>query len=132
MSIYDSILQIPLFRGLSIDSFNEIIEKYKFEFLSYNKDSVIISAGEECDSFKFVISGSVKSELTSEKVKIKLYETISAPNDIVSNCAMGNNFYPVSVVACCDNTGILKIDKQSFLSIMQEHRVILLNYLIYL
>lgn len=132
MSIYDSLLQIPLFKGLSIENFNEIIEKYKFEFLSYNKDSVIIKAGEECNCFKFVISGSVRSEHINEKVKIKLYETISAPNDIISNYALGNNTYPVSVFASDDNTGILVVDKQDFLSIMQEHRVVMLNYLILL
>lgn len=130
MSIYDSLLQIPLFKGLDINSFNEIIEKYRVEFLSFEKDSVIISAGEECDCFKFVISGSVKMEFISESVKIKLYQTISAPNDILSNYALGNNFYPASVTACEENTGILSINKQDFLSIVQEHRVILLNYLI--
>ena len=132
MSIYDSLLQLPLFKGLTIESFNEIIEKYKFEFLSYNKDSVIINAGEECNCFKFVISGSVRSEFINDKVKIKLYETISAPNDIISNYAVGNNIYPISVVAADDNTGILVIDKQDLLSIMQEHRVVMLNYLILL
>lgn len=132
MSIYDSLLQIPLFKGLSVDAFNEIIEKYKFEFLSYNKGSNIINAGDECNYFKFVVSGSIRSELISEKIKIKLYETISAPNDIVSNYVMGNNHYPVSVFACNDNTGVLNFDKQSFLSIMQEHRIVLLNYLIFL
>ena len=132
MSIYDSLLQLPLFKGLTIESFNEIIEKYRFEFLSYNKDSVIINAGEECNCFKFVISGSVRSELINDKVKIKIYETISAPNDIISNYAVGNNIFPISVVATDDNTGILAIDKQDFLSIMQEHRVVMLNYLILL
>lgn len=132
MSIYDSLLQIPLFKGLSINSFNEIIEKYKFEFLSYKKGDVIIKAGETCDCFKFIISGCVRSELISEKVKIKLYETITAPNDIISNYALGNNIFPVTVTACNDNTGILVIKKQDFLSIMQEQRVVMLNYLIYL
>lgn len=132
MSIYDSLLQLPLFKGLTIESFNEIIEKYRFEFLSYNKDSVIINAGEECNCFKFVISGSVRSEFINDKVKIKIYETISAPNDIISNYAVGNNIFPISVVATDDNTGILAIDKQDFLSIMQEHRVVMLNYLILL
>ena len=132
MSIYDSLLQIPLFKGLSIEAFNEIIEKYKFEFLSYDKGSAIINAGEECNCFKFVISGSVRSEFINEKIKIKLYETISAPNDIISNYALGNNVFPVSVFAEDDNTGILVVDKQDFLSIMQEHRVVMLNYLILL
>ena len=132
MSIYDSLLQLPLFKGLTIESFNEIIEKYRFEFLSYNKDSIIINAGEECNCFKFVISGSVRSEFINDKVKIKIYETISAPNDIISNYAVGNNIFPISVVATDDNTGILAIDKQDFLSIMQEHRVVMLNYLILL
>ncbi len=130
MSIYDSILQIPLFKGLSVEAFNKIIEKYKFDFLSYNKGYAIINAGDECDSFKFIISGSVRLEYINKKVKIKLSETITGPNNIVSNYSIGNNKYPVSVYACDDNTGILSIDKQDFISIMQEHRVVLLNYLI--
>ena len=83
-----------------------------------------------CDCLKFIISGNVRSEYINEKVKIKLFETITAPNNIASNCLMGNNNYSVSVYACCDNTGVLVIDKQDFISIMQEHRVVLLNYLI--
>lgn len=132
MSIYDSLLEIPLFKGLNVDSFNKIIEKYKLEFLSFNQGDIIFKAGEECNCFRFVISGSVRSELVNEKIKIKLYETISAPNDIISNYTLGNNTSPISVSALSDNTGILIIDKQDFLSIMQEHRVVLLNYLILL
>ena len=132
MSIYDSLLEIPLFKGLNIDSFNKIIEKYKLEFLSFNKGDIIFKREEDCNCFRFVISGSVQSEHINDKIKIKIYETINAPNDIISNYTLGNNISPITVSAASDNTGILVIDKQDFLSILQEHRVVLLNYLILL
>ncbi len=132
MSIYDSLLQIPLFTGLSIESFNEIIEKFKFDFLNYNKNNIIIKKGEECNEIRFVISGSVRTELISKNVKIKLIETISAPNDILSNHIVGNNLSPISIWAAEDNTGIMVINKNDFLSIVQKYRTVLLNYLIFL
>lgn len=132
MSIYDSLLQIPLFTGLSIETFNEIIEKFKFDFLNYNKNDIIIKKGEECNEIRFVISGCVKYELISSYVKFKLTETVSAPNDILPDYIVGNNQYPINVYAAEDNTGIMIISKNDFMSIIQNYKTVLLNYLIFL
>lgn len=132
MSIYDSLLQIPLFKGLSVEQFNEIVGKFRVEFLLYNKGEVIVNCNDDCNNIRFIVSGAIKSELASMNKKIKLLETVPAPNVIFPNYLFGDNRYPATIKAAENETSIMVISKQDFLSIIESYRIVMLNYLIYL
>ena len=47
-SMYDVLLQLPLFQGVSRMKMSEIIEKTRFHFLKYQDNEIIAHRGEEC------------------------------------------------------------------------------------
>ena len=51
-SMYDVLLQLPLFQGVSRMKMSEIIEKTRFHFLKYQDNEIIAHRGEECTHMK--------------------------------------------------------------------------------
>ena len=56
-SMYDILLELPLFKGASYNRISEIVGKAKFHFLKYLPNEKIIEAGEPCTQLIFVIWG---------------------------------------------------------------------------
>lgn len=128
-SMYDILLQLPLFQGVSRSKISELIEKTKFHFLKYQPEHQIVAAGEECTHIKFLISGSICVEMTNKSGKIRVTETMHAPNVIAPTHMFGRNTtYPADIYAVTE-TGIMQIDKQSFIQILQTDSIFLINLL---
>lgn len=128
-SMYDILLQLPLFQGVSRMKISELIEKTKFHFLKYQPDQQIVKAGEECTHIKFLLSGSIRAEMINKSGKIKVSEVMHAPNVIAPTHMFGRNTtYPADIFATTA-VGIMQIDKQSFIRILQNDSIFLINLL---
>ena len=79
-TMYDTLLQLPLFQGLCKDDLTTIIEKVKLHFLNYEAGETFIRKGEKCDKFVFLLSGKIKLEATEPTYTLS--ETIEEPGVI--------------------------------------------------
>ena len=128
-SMFEILMQLPLFQGVSRNKISELIEKTKFHFLKYAPGEPIVRRGEECTHLKFLISGSVRSEMVNKNGKIKISEIIHSPNVLAPNHMFGKNTtYPADLYAV-ESTGIMQIDKATFIQIMQGESIFLINLL---
>ena len=48
-SMYDVLLQLPIFQGVSRNKISELIEKINFHFLKYPDGEKKVKRGEECN-----------------------------------------------------------------------------------
>ncbi|MGL4292579.1 MAG: Crp/Fnr family transcriptional regulator [Bacteroidales bacterium] len=127
--MYELLLQLPLFQGISRNRFSELIEKTKFHFLKYPANTKIISANEPCTHMKFLISGKIRTEMVNYNGKIKITEEFKAPNVIAPNFLFGaNTHYPYDIFAV-EETGIMQMDKKDFIIMMQNEEIFLMNML---
>ena len=127
--MYDLFLQWPLLQGINKDKLQVLFEKIRCHFVKYPKYALIAKKGENCKNFKFLISGKIKTELTNNNEKIKVIEEFSAPNIIAPNFFFGSSTtYPYDVYAV-EDTGIMEIDKPTFITLMQNDEIFLLNML---
>ena len=127
--MYENLMQLPIFQGISRNKISELIEKTKFHFLKYPAGEQVIRKGEECTHLKFILSGKVRSEIVNKSGKIKVSEVISAPNVIAPNHLFGRStFYPGDVFAV-EDTGIMQVSKAAFVSILQNESIFLINLL---
>lgn len=128
-SMYDILMQLPVFQGVGRPKISEIVEKIKFHFLKYQPGAQIARRGEECTHLKFLISGNIRSEMTNNNGKIKVSEEIHSPNVLAPNHMFGRNTsYPADIYAV-DETGIMQIDKASFIQMLQNEPIFLINLL---
>ena len=131
-NIFDTLLHLPLFQGVSQERLGEIVAKIPFHFLKFRKGDRIISSGESCTHVRFVISGKVKVEFESRPLKFKISHELSAPEVISPDYLFGlDTNYPFSVTAI-EPCGILQVTKQDYISILRSDDVFLYNILNYL
>lgn len=128
-STYQTLMQLPLFQGVSRVKLSELIEKTRFHFLKYEDGELAIARSEACTHFKFLLSGSLRSEITTYDGKIKLCQTLHAPDVIAPDHIFGRStHYPANYYAA-GSVGLMQIDKATFLSFMQDEPIFLINLL---
>lgn len=128
-SMYEKLMELPLFQGISRDKLSELIEKTPFHFVKYNKGQQIVAVNDSCTHIRFVISGDVRIDLSSTNKRVVVSETLSGPDVIGVDYLFGRNtFYPFNAVALTD-CGILQIVKADFINIIMSDKVFLFNML---
>ena len=126
---FEKLAQSPVFMGLPPDRLQAILEDIHFQVHRFEKNSLIVSSGEECLDLIIVLSGQVKGEMTDYTGKTIKIEDIEAPRPLAAAFLFGkNNYFPVSVIANCE-VELLSIPKAEFLKVLQKDQRILTNYL---
>ncbi len=131
-NIFDKLLHLPLFQGVSHERLQETVEKVPFHFLKFRKGEKILSCGDECTHVRFIVSGRVKLEYESKVLKFKISHELEAPEVIAPDYLFGlDTHYPFSVRAM-DNCGLLQLTKQDYVTMLRTDNVFLFNILNYL
>lgn len=130
--MYEVLMDLPLFQGVSHTKISELIEKIRFNFLKYLNNEKFISANDSCQQLRFLISGKARIEIFNMNRRIRVLETISGPNVIGAEYLFGKTTaYPYNVYAEPE-AGILQIEKSDYLKIIKSDSVFLFNMLNYL
>lgn len=128
-NIYQTLTQLPLFQGVSRSKLIELVEKTRFHFLKYEDGALVIPRSEVCTHLKFILSGSVRSEMTTYDGKVKLCQSLHAPNIIAPDHIFGRStHYPANYYAE-GTVGLMTIEKSTFISYMQDEPIFLINML---
>lgn len=127
--MYEIIMDLPLFQGVNREKISELIEKTKFHFLKYKQGDIILNSGDACKHVRFVISGEVRIEISSNNKRVTISEVIKAPNVIGADYLFGiDTTYPFNAIAQT-NCGILQIEKADYINILLSDKVFLFNLL---
>ena len=78
-TMYDTLLQLPLFQGLCHNDFTEILEKVKIHFAKYQAGDTILTQGDVCDKLVFLLKGKISSNTISADKVYTYIEYIEAP-----------------------------------------------------
>ena len=79
ITMYDTLLQLPLFQGLCKNDFTNIIGKVKLHFRKYNADDIIVEQGAPCTQLIFLLNGEMISQATDDQYPYSLVETLGSP-----------------------------------------------------
>ncbi len=128
-SMFEILMELPLFRGASRDRMAETVGMAKFHFLKYLPGETVVEAGAPCTHIKFIISGSVRSKIVNPDSRFKVSQTLYAPDVISPDYLFGRaTNYPCTVTAI-EPTGILQIAKSDYLKILNSDEVFMFNFL---
>lgn len=128
-SMFEILMELPLFRGATRERMAETVGMAKFHFLKYLPGETIVEAGTPCTHIKFIISGSVRSKIVNPDSRFKVSQTLVAPDVISPDYLFGRaTNYPCTVTAI-EPTGILQIAKSDYIKILNSDEVFMFNYL---
>lgn len=128
-TMYETLLGLPLFKGVSTDKISEIIGKHRFHFLKYHNGDIIVEAGEPCEKIRSVVSGSVRVTISNFDKRFRVSQTITAPEVIAPDFFFGKTTSYPGTVSAIGEVGILELDKKDYLEIITSDRIFLFNYL---
>ena len=118
-NIFDKLLHLPLFQGVSQERLQETVEKVPFHFLKFKRGEKILSCGDECSHVRFIVSGRAMIEHESKVLKLKISHELEAPEVIAPDYLFGlDTCYPFSVRAI-DGCGILQLAKQDYVALLK-------------
>ena len=128
-SMYEILMGLPLFKGVSYTNISKVVESTKFHFLKYLDGETIVTAGETCTHVKFIISGRARLSIANADGRFKVSQTLSAPDVIAPDYLFGRaTHYPCNAVAL-GPTGILQITKHDYVKILNSDPIFLFNFL---
>ena len=79
-TMYDTLLQLPLFQGLGKNDITEILSKVKFHFKKYEPGEYIYRQGNVCMEVAFILNGTVMAENDSRSKTYVFCETLPVPH----------------------------------------------------
>lgn len=128
-SIFETLMGLPLFRGVTRERISAIVGTTKFHFLKYLPDNYIIHAGDECTHLSFILTGSVRMVTTSDNGRFRIAQTLHAGDSIMPYFLYGRNtHYPCDIKAL-EPCNILKIRKADYLRILNADPIFMINLL---
>lgn len=128
-SMYENLMTLPLFKGISYARLSEIVGNTRLAFLKYLPGETMLTAGDSCTHIKFIISGKVRLTIRNESDRVRVSQTLTAPAVISPDFLFGRNtFYPATATAI-DTVSVMQIDKNDLILLLQSDEIFLFNYL---
>ena len=127
--MYDNLLLLPLFQGLSKNDFTTILEKVRFHFLTYQEGETFIRQGEACQQLCFLLNGKAVAQTTVEKPEYTLSETLDAPTLIEPQSLFGMQPYYTATYQAQTQVKVLTIDKNYIFTELDKYDIFRLNLL---
>ena len=124
-SMYQQLMQLPLFQGVSTDKITALVEKLPFHFLKFRNGEQVFAAGDPCTHLKFIVSGRVRLSMMCDHLRVSFHQTLSTPHVLAAECLFGREtVYPFTAVAegpC----GILQLLKADYVKMVNSDKVFL-------
>lgn len=128
-TMYDTLLQLPLFQGLCHEDFTNILGKVKLHFTRHKAGDIILGSGTPCNQLVFLLKGEVSSVTSSRDETFTIVERIEAPQVIEPYALLGMNInYNSSYVARTEVNSI-SISKPLVLNTLLKYDIFRLNYM---
>ena len=119
----------PLFRGITPERLLADLEEISFHTRSYKKGEILAQQGAVCNRLVILTKGSVRGEMIDYSGRLIKVEDITAPRAIAPLFLFGEqNRYPVEVTAN-EPTEVIELPKPSVLSLFRKNELFLENYM---
>lgn len=127
--IYNKLISLPLFMGMSKADLEQIIATTKFDFKKANTGDIVVKDGEKSGQLLLLVDGEVETHTVSDDNSYAVIETIKAPSAIQPERTFGlTQRYSCTVRAATD-AGFICINKNETLKLTDQSLIFRLNLL---
>lgn len=127
-TMYDTLLQLPLFQGICREDLTQILGKVKLHFLKYEAESSIVRDRDVCNKLLFLLNGEVLSTHSFKKDFVFM-EYIPTPYLIEPYSLFGIDVrYKASYIAHT-NVDVLEVEKSFVINELLNYEIFRFNYI---
>ena len=127
--MYDTLLSLPLFQGMSQTDFNSLLQKIRLDFIRYEDGDVIIEKGNRCGSLAFLLNGTVESSRSGMDGNFTFSELIEAPFLIEPYSMFGRAGSYQRTYTAIGSCSFLMVDKQYIYTELGKYNICRMNLL---
>lgn len=131
-SMYEKIMELPLFKGIGEEQLNQMLEKTSIEFLKFADGELIKEAGSPVRSLDFILKGEVRNTYKLLNYEIEVDEIITDGGVIGATQQYGLDTSSFTTSRAKGDVSLMRIDKAQYMNILQSDKIYLLNYMNYL
>ncbi|MDE5887200.1 MAG: hypothetical protein K2H46_06400 [Muribaculaceae bacterium] len=131
-SMYETLMDLPLFKGVGKDHISQFLEKTPLIFTNYQKGEEISTPGEEVKMIKFIIKGEVRICNTLDSLDLTVEERSGTGRVLGADRLFGiSTGYPFKIIAD-EQTSIMQFKKEQYVNLLYSDRIYMLNFFNYL
>lgn len=129
MQIYDKLLGLPLFQGMSSSDLQDVVTRVKFGFNKYSRNTVVVDEGDPCTGILFLLDGDVEMTTTSADHSFSITEFPVLPHAIEPERVFGlQQRYSQKYITKTQCNAMI-VGKDDIVSLASEFMVFRLNLL---
>lgn len=124
---------LPLFQGLTLQDFNELIINMKLDFKQHQEGDTIVNQGDKCSSLIYVINGRFEAEYRDAETAFIIQETCNETPHLIEPYNMfGVRRTYERTYTFTDHGATFSISREFFMNKMLNAPIIRSNYINYL
>ena len=128
-TMFDTLLQLPLFQGLAHEDFTNILGKVKLHFTKHKAGSVLATADDDCTQLIFILKGEVAMQTTERHGTYSLIEYLQAPALLEPQSMFGMHTRHASTyTVASDEVHAVSISKDFVLKELWQYDIFRLNF----
>ncbi|MBO4984117.1 MAG: Crp/Fnr family transcriptional regulator [Bacteroides sp.] len=127
-SMFETLLQLPLFQGMTEEDLTSILGKVKLHFTKYKPGEYLLKAGTTCNRFEFLLRGEVAAITTAPHNKFCVFEYFQAPHVLEPYSLFGMETCFGADYIAVDEVHTVSIDKSFILGELFKYEIFRLSY----
>lgn len=128
-SLYDHLLQFPLFQGLSRAELLQLAGQTKFGFLKLAAGQTLVHEGDVSSQLYFLIDGQLTLSTVGDARRYTVVESLAAPWLLQPEALFGANPRYTSTVVTVDEAHLFTLSKDEVMRLLDDFLIIRLNFL---
>ncbi len=129
LSIYDKLLELPLFQGMSKNDLHQIVAYAKFDFNKVRPSRTIVKEGSPFSYLYFLMDGTAYSETKADDGRFMVREDFSAPNILQPEHIFGMTQHFSSTYYARSACSFVRLEKKTIYELAADYEVFRINLL---
>lgn len=131
-SMYETIMELPLFKGIGEEQLSQMLEKTSVEFIKFEDGDTITDAEEKVKSIDFILNGRVRQTHKIENYALGIDEILGKGAVLGALNLYGLTTTYNAVSMAMGRVSIMRISKNDYMNILQSDKIYILNFVNYL
>ena len=127
MTLYEQILSLPMFQGLSREDLNNIVTHTRFDFTKVEPGLEIVRENEPCTHLRFLLRGTAVMHSHAEDNSYSVEEDIHAPAVFGLERLFGLRQYYAQTITALTQCSLLNITKEEIMTLSNTHLIFRIN-----
>ena len=127
--LYDILLALPLFLGMSRNDLHQAAGKTRFDFMKIPAGETIVCEGERCQHLFFLLAGKVTVSTDADDHAYRVEEELSAPEIFQPERVFGLSQRFTHTYTAINDCSIMRLEKQDILKLSELFEIFRINLL---